>query len=61
MKALGHSRTLAHSIQCSGNRGVLAMVQIGKTVGGVNMSICEAIRFSFCNTDHTQISRDKGD
>jgi hypothetical protein len=34
----GHSRMLAHSMQCSGSRGVLAMVQIGKAVGGVSMS-----------------------
>ena len=34
----GHSRTEAHSMQCSGSRGVLAMVQIGKAVGLFNMS-----------------------
>lgn len=38
LKRRGHSRMLAHSMQCSGNRGVLAMVQIGKAVGGVSMS-----------------------
>lgn len=38
LKTRGHSRMLAHSMQCSGNRGVLAMVQIGKAVGGVSMS-----------------------
>ena len=34
----GHSRTEAHSIQCSGRRGVFAMVQIGKAVGRLSMS-----------------------
>jgi hypothetical protein len=38
LKTRGHSRTLAHSMQCSGSRGVLAMVQMGKVVGGVRMS-----------------------
>jgi hypothetical protein len=39
LNAFGHSSTLAHSMQCSGSRGVLAIVQMGNTVGGVNMSI----------------------
>lgn len=34
----GHSSTDAHSIQCSGSLGVLAMVQIGKAVGLFSMS-----------------------
>lgn len=38
LKTLGHSKMLAHSMQCSGSRGVLAMVQMGKAVGGVSMS-----------------------
>ena len=29
LNSFGHSRTLAHSIQCSGIRGVLAIVQMG--------------------------------
>lgn len=29
----GHSSTDAHSMQCSGNRGVFAIVQMGKAVG----------------------------
>ena len=40
LNTFGHSRTLAHSMQCSGNRGVFAIVQIGNAVGGVSMSIC---------------------
>lgn len=35
LKTLGHSRTDAHSIQCSGNRGVFAIVHIGYAVAGV--------------------------
>lgn len=35
---LGHSNTEAHSIQCSGRRGVLAIVQIGKAVGLLSIS-----------------------
>ena len=38
LKTFGHSSMLAHSIQCSGRRGVFAMVQMGKAVGGVSMS-----------------------
>jgi hypothetical protein len=38
LKTRGHSRMDAHSMQCSGSRGVLAMVQMGKAVGGVSMS-----------------------
>lgn len=34
----GHSKTDAHSMQCSGKRGVLAMVQIGKAVCLFNKS-----------------------
>ena len=34
----GHSKTEAHSIQCSGRRGVLAIVQIGKAVGLLSKS-----------------------
>lgn len=37
LNTFGHSRTDAHSIQCSGRRGVLAIVQIGNAVGGVCM------------------------
>lgn len=37
LNTFGHSRTEAHSTQCSGSRGVLAMVQMGKAVGGVCM------------------------
>lgn len=50
LKTRGHSSTLAHSMQCSGNRGVLAMVQMGKTVGRVCVSIYPArhIRSSRC-------------
>jgi hypothetical protein len=39
LKTRGHSRMLAHSMQCSGRRGVLAIVQMGKAVGGVRVSI----------------------
>lgn len=34
----GHSKTEAHSIQCSGKRGVFAMVQIGNAVCLLSMS-----------------------
>lgn len=37
LNTFGHSRTDAHSTQCSGRRGVLAIVQIGNAVGGVCM------------------------
>lgn len=40
----GHSRTDAHSMQCSGKRGVLAIVQMGKAVGGVCMWSCSDAR-----------------
>ena len=34
----GHSKTDAHSMQCSGRRGVLAIVQIGNVVGLLSIS-----------------------
>jgi hypothetical protein len=39
LNTFGHSRTDAHSIQCSGNRGVFAIVQIGYAVAGVMSDI----------------------
>ena len=41
LKTFGHSRTEAHSIQCSGSRGVLAIVHIGYAVAGVIKDICQ--------------------
>lgn len=37
LNTFGHSSTDAHSMQCSGSRGVLAIVQMGNAVGGVCM------------------------
>lgn len=37
-KIRGHSRILAHSIQCAGWRGIDARVHIGTAVRGVSIS-----------------------
>ena len=44
LKTRGHSRTEAHSMQCSGRRGVLAIVQMGNAVGGVCIWSCRRKR-----------------
>ena len=46
LKTFGHSRTDAHSMQCSGSRGVLAIVQIGYAVAGVIRDIWLSTSFS---------------